>query len=419
MVDFALSDEQHAWREKAQRLATSFAARAREYDESGAFPAANFDTLREEGFLKLPVPREYGGLGTRASGYAFIPHLVLEEIALACPSTAWCLLTHFQYCGLVAGLGDDAQQSRVFSDVVNRGSLIGSLGSEVNPEQNKTPSQTTGNMAFRATLEPVDGGFVANGRKGFCSLAPVADYNIHWAVAPGTETLAEGLVLSLIPKDAPGLSFLPGWEEAMGIRASLSGGALLENVFIPWENVLGEPGDYVQKYPYTFDLCYVALLNGVARNAYDFVRKLVADRTFLQNDDTVMYAVGEMSSSLQACRTSWWYAQWLWDQGSWDEANHATLRALHEAKTAAIAVTTRAFEVVGVRGLFKFNPLERAWRDARTISLHTRESLFMSQLAGGELSGTKFVKEKYGPRLETRKTWADLGHPRQQDSAVA
>lgn len=82
-------------------------------------------------------------------------------------------------------------------------------------------------------------------------------------------------------------------------------------------------------------------------------------------------------------------------------------------------ITTKAFEVVGVRSLFKFNPLDRAWRDVRRITLHTRESLFMRLLAAGEISGQVFVKEKYGPRLEARRTWADLGYPRQQDSAVA
>lgn len=316
MVDFTLTPDQQAWIERAERLASDFATRARQFDESGAFPAENFDALREEGFLKLSVPREFGGFGDMASGYAFLPHLMLEVIARGCASTAWDLLTHYQYCGLLTGLGNDEQRSRVFADVVGHGALIGSLGSEVNPEQTKTPSQTTGNMAFRASLEPVDGGFVANGRKGFCSIAPVSEYNIYWAMAPGTETLAEGIVLSLILRDAPGLSFLPGWEEAIGIRASLSGGAMLEDVYIPWENVLGEPGDYVQSYPYTFDLCYVVMLLGVARCAYDFVRSLVEDRAYLQDDDTVMYTVGEMSSTLQACRTTWWYAQWLWDTQS-------------------------------------------------------------------------------------------------------
>jgi alkylation response protein AidB-like acyl-CoA dehydrogenase len=414
MVDFSLTPKQQEWVDKAKKLAAVFAIRARKYDEAGEFPAENFELLREEGFLKLAVPSEFGGLGDMAGYNAFIPHLVVETVSAACGTTGWGLVTHYHHCGLLAGLGDDEQRSRIFADVVGRGALMASLGSEVNPQQMKTAAQTTGQMRFNAELTPAPGGFVVSAQKGFCSMARVSDYCVYWAMAPGTQTLSDGLVLSIVPMDSPGLTFLPGWEDAMGIRGSHSGGVKVENVFIPWRNVLGEPGDYVQKYPHTFDLTYTVLLLGIAQGAYDFVRKALAERSFLQKDDTVMYTVGEMSSALQATRMSWWYAQWLWEQRRWDDAMHATLRALHTAKETSMLVTTKSFELLGVRAIFKFNPLERAWRDVRTVTLHTRESLFMRLVANGDITGEKFVKEKYGPRLKPheRKTWADLGYPR-------
>ena len=61
------------------------------------------------------------------------------------------------------------------------------------------------------------------------------------------------------------------------------------------------------------------------------------------------------------------------------------MRALHSAKTSALMITTGAFDVIGVRALFKFNPLERNWRDVRTVTLHTRESQLMRLLAEGEI----------------------------------
>lgn len=420
-MDFSLTPEQQEWLDKAHALGPTFASRARKYDESGLYPAENFDLLREEGFLKLAVPREFGGLGTRAGFSAFIPHSVVEVVASYCGSTGWDLLTHYHHCGLLAGLGSDAQQARFFKDVVEKGSVMGSLGSEVMPQQMKAAANTGRQIKFEAGLEPVDGGFRANATKGFCSMAPVSDYLFYWALAPGTDNNAAGLTLAVVPKESPGLSFLPGWEEAIGIRASLSGGAKLENVFIPWENVLGEPGDYVQQHHYTFELTYAFQLLGIAQGAYNFIKTLLAERPYLQSDDTVMYTVGEMSSTLQAIRTSLWYAQWLWDQEQWDEAAHASMRGLHEAKTGALMITTKSFDVTGVRALFKFNPLERAWRDVRTVTLHTRESQLMRLLAEGDISSQKFVKEKYGPRLDPseRRTWADLGLPRPGESTKA
>jgi alkylation response protein AidB-like acyl-CoA dehydrogenase len=414
LTSFAPTAEEQEWIEKAKKLQPVFAGRARKYDENGGWPVENFDVLREEGFLKLAVPREYGGIGTHAGFCALLPHAVVETVAAACGSTGWGLLTQYHTAGLVAGLGDDEQKTRIFRDVVENGALMASIGSEVMPQQlTAAPGQGT-KLKFEAGLTPTEGGFIANATKGFCSMGAASKYLLYWALAPNAESNAEGLTVSVVPADTPGISFLPGWEEAIGIRASLSGGAKFENVFVPWANVLGEPGDYVQIHPYTFELTYAVQLLGIAQGAYDFVKKVLAERPYLQTDDTVMYTVGEMSSALQATRTSWWYAQWLWDERDWDEAAHATMRALHQSKTSAMMITTKAFDVVGVRSLFKFNPLERAWRDVRTVTLHTRESQLMRLLSEGDVSGKRFAKEKYGPRLEPgeRKSWADLGLPR-------
>jgi alkylation response protein AidB-like acyl-CoA dehydrogenase len=318
-------------------------------------------------------------------------------------------MTHYHACGLIAGLGSEEQKTRIFADVVNNGALIATLGSEVQPQQMKARQTKAGPLvSWEAGMEPVEGGFIANARKGFCSTAKEADYIIYWSQAPGTSGGGDGLTMSIIPKDTKGISFLPGWEDAIGLRCSESGGAMFENVFIPWENVMGQPGDYVQVHPYTFELSYAMFLLGLAQGAYNFLRNSLKEREFLQEDDTVMYALGEMSSEIQATRMSCWYTQWLWDQKDYEEAHQSALRALHQAKTTSLKVATRGFDVIGVRGLFKFNPLERIWRDIRTATLHTRESQFMRLLSLGELRGQKFVKQKYGNRVSTRKTWNDL-----------
>src|SRR5262249_25495608 len=47
----------------AVRLADEFRATAAELDESGAFPFANYQRMREAGYLRAGVPVELGGLG--------------------------------------------------------------------------------------------------------------------------------------------------------------------------------------------------------------------------------------------------------------------------------------------------------------------------------------------------------------------
>jgi alkylation response protein AidB-like acyl-CoA dehydrogenase len=409
MVSFELSSEQAEWVGKAKELAKTFGKRARLFDEQGIFPRADMNDLRDAGFLKLVVPKEYGGYGNDAGFCTWLPHLVLEQIAVESGGTAWCLTSHYHACGLITGLASHEQKERIFREVVERGALIATLGSEVQPQQMKAATAVAGPLLkWDSELTPVAGGLRANGRKGFCSTAIEADYIVFWAMAAGTKGGGDGLTLSLVPRNSPGLSFLPGWEEAIGLRSSESGGAEFKNVFIPWENVFGQPGDYVQIHPYTFELTYAILLLGLGQGALNFIRHVLQSREFLQEDDTVMYAYGEMSSEMQALRASCWYAQWLWEQRQFEEAHQASLRALHSAKISAVKIATQGFDVVGVRGLFKFNPLERIWRDSRTVSLHTRESQFMRLLSIGELRGDKFTKKKYGEQLDSRKTWSEL-----------
>lgn len=307
MVDFTFTKEYREWQAKARELAAVFGQRARQHDEAGQYPRENMNELRDAGFLKLAVPAEYGGLSDESGFCNWLPHLAIEEIAKKCGGTAWCLMTHYHACGLLTTLGSDKQKRDIFGDVVSNGALIATLGSEVQPQQMKSLQSKAGPLiSFEAGMKPVQGGFVANARKGFCSTAKEADYIIYWAQAPGTQAGGDGLTMSIVPRSSPGLKFLPGWEEAIGIRSSESGGLILEDVFIPWENVLGQPGDYVQLHPYTFELSYAIYLLGLAQGAYDFLRDSLQEREFLQEDDTVMYMLGEMSSELQALRTSCW-----------------------------------------------------------------------------------------------------------------
>jgi alkylation response protein AidB-like acyl-CoA dehydrogenase len=221
--------------------------------------------------------------------------------------------------------------------------------------------------------------------------------------------MADGLVMSIVPRNTPGLSFQEtGWQECIGLRASVSWSARLEDVFIPWENVLGDPGDFVQKDPYTFELAYTAVTLGVSQGVMNFVTRYLKERSFLLKDDVVVYTVGEMQASIQATRASVRYAHWLWQQEHHAEAQLASIRALHSARETAILVTTKAF-VCGTRALFKFHPLERAWRDARALTLHTRESQLMRLIVEASVSEEFHPKQKYGPKLAQRKSWKDLG----------
>lgn len=399
-MDFALSADDQALVARARALAAEFATRAREYDESATFPAQDFARLREEGFLALTVPVELGGHGLWQGDRHLPFYLILEALAAGSASTAQLVQIQSHATGIVAYLGNDEQRRRILGDVVARGALIASCGSEADPRQ-------IGAGGVESVLRPVPGGFRISATKHFGSLAPAADYYLIYVLAPGTRTMAEGYTTAIVPKESPGVSFEDTWD-TMGMRATVSWSLILEDVFIPWENVIGQPGDWVQHDPRTFTLGNAANHLGTAQGVFDVVREYLAPRPFLMSDDVVAYTVGEMDAALQATRASLWYAAWLWEQGRYDEAEMASMRVLHTAKQTALMVTTKAFDVCGARAGFKHLPIERAFRDARMFSLHFRESQLLRMLAEADLGGDFHSKQKYGPKRE-RGSWERLG----------
>jgi alkylation response protein AidB-like acyl-CoA dehydrogenase len=408
-MEFTLSAEDQQLVDRARALAAECATRAKEYDDAAAFPAEDFARLRAEGLHTLAIPREFGGHGMW-QGERYVPYYaVLEVLAAGAASTGQLVQIQSHATGIVARHANEALKRQVLGDVVERGALVASCGSEVDPGVVANAEKA------RAELTPVAGGFRLNATKFFASLAPAADYYVVYVLAPGAKTVAEGLTTVLVAKEDPGVSVRDTWD-TMGMRATISWSLILEDVFVPWDRVMGEPGDWVQHDPRTFTLAYVANHLGTAQGVYEFTLDYLKQRPFLTNDDVIMYTVGEMDAALQATRASMWFAARLWEENRYEEAELAGMRALHTSKQMALMVTTKAFDVVGARAAFRNLPVERAFRDARTFSLHFRESHLLRLLAQADLGADFHSKQRYGPRLG-RQSWAALGLGPEQGSS--
>ena len=61
-----------------------FAERASRHDKEATFPTKNYEELAENGFLRLVIPKEYGGFGFSLGEYATIG----AEIGKYCGATA-------------------------------------------------------------------------------------------------------------------------------------------------------------------------------------------------------------------------------------------------------------------------------------------------------------------------------------------
>src|SRR4026209_1335860 len=100
----------------------NFAPRAAEYDRTAAFPAEDFDDLFRAGLLAPVVPKEHGGHGLGPyKGEVFPLWMMTKEIARADMSLARCWEGHVNSLVLLDGMATEAQKSRWFKGVVERG----------------------------------------------------------------------------------------------------------------------------------------------------------------------------------------------------------------------------------------------------------------------------------------------------------
>ncbi len=120
--------------------------------------------------------------------------------------------------------GSEAQRDKYLPGLAT-GELIGCFGL-TEPDHGSDP----GGMKSRA--RKVDGGYELNGTKMWISNSPIADVFIVWA--KNEEGRVRGFILD---KGMKGLS-APKIEGKLSLRASITGEIVMDDVFVPEENLL-------------------------------------------------------------------------------------------------------------------------------------------------------------------------------------
>jgi glutaryl-CoA dehydrogenase len=124
----------------------------------------------------------------------------------------------------ISAFGSAAQRDR-YLPRLRTGEWVGCFGL-TEPDAGSDPS------SMRARARATDGGFVLNGAKTWISNAPVADVFLIWAKDDAGDIRG-----FLLDKGTPGLT-APKIEGKFSLRASVTGMVMMQDVFVPAENVL-------------------------------------------------------------------------------------------------------------------------------------------------------------------------------------
>src|SRR6266851_9822352 len=210
------------------------APRAAEYDAAGVNPIDSWRVLARDGFLGACIPTAYGGLGLDMPTYIG----VIRILARGCANTAMTVHMHSTVMRFIDALGTEAQKRRYFDEVVRRGKLFGSWGSE--------PAVSLSRTFLMETAIREDGdGYVVDGIKHFCTMALGASYYMVWCALDGGADMGKSLLLALVPAETAGIATDGRWN-TLGMRATFSPSVTLTGVRVPRDAALGRPGTATQ-----------------------------------------------------------------------------------------------------------------------------------------------------------------------------
>lgn len=347
-------------------------AAAREAGRS--LPYAEVEHLREAGFTRLRVPREFGGLG------ATLPELADQLIALgrADSNLPQLLRGHFGFVESRLAHPDAAVRERWLRRVAD-GAVVGNAQSERGNKSFWQSATTVGRIADGA-------GWRLAGRKYYSTGTLFAGW-IHTTAAVDDEHSADVIVAAT----APGVQRLDDWD-GFGQRLTGSGTTVFDDVRVPAEDVevfanRRPPRTYLAGF---FQLVHLATLAGIGRAAVQDTVAFVRDRKrnlhnakILPKDDPlVQETVGRVAGSAFAAEAATLAAaEALEEIHQAVRAGHATPELFDRADNAVysaqgpvinlvLGLVTELFEVGGASAVTERHRLDRHWRNARTIASH-------------------------------------------------
>jgi glutaryl-CoA dehydrogenase len=172
------------------------------------------------GLLGATVPEEYGGAGLGYVAYGLIAREVerVDSGYRSAMSVQSSLVMH-----PILAYGTPAQR-RKYLPKLARGEIVGCFGL-TEPDHGSDP----GSMVTRAEKAP--GGFTLNGAKTWISNSPIADIAVVWAKL---DNVIRGFI---VERGTKGFA-TPKIEGKLSLRASTTGEVVLENAFVPEDNLL-------------------------------------------------------------------------------------------------------------------------------------------------------------------------------------
>lgn len=399
-MGFKTTQEHELLRQQIREFAeTEVKPYAFQWDKENYFPAEQVKMMAQKGWLGIPFPKEYGGMGLDALSYA----IAVEELSRTDGGFGVILSAHVSLGSWpIYAFGSEEQKQKYLVPCA-KGEKLAAFGlTEPNAGSDAGGTETT------AVLEGDH--YLLNGEKIFITNGGEADTYVVFAVTtPDIGT--RGISAFIVEKGWKGFTFGDHYDK-MGIRSSATAELIFNNVRVPKENMLGKEGEGFKIAMATLDggrIGIAAQALGIAQGAFEHALAYAKERVQFGKpigaQQIISFKLADMATKLRCARYLIYSAAELKEQHQ--PYGMESAMAKMYASDIALEVTNDALQIFGGSGFLKGMEVERAYRDAKITTIYEGTNEIQRVVIASHLLG-KITRERSGESRSAAKKPAPI-----------
>lgn len=330
--------------------------------DKGPYPRELLRKIGKAGYMGVHHDKSVGGT-KRGLSYEII---VAEEISATNAGLDMARMASTTLYGMPVERFGTPEQKRKYLRPVVAGDKIGCIGI--------TEPDVGSDTAGMKTRAKRDGdGWILNGEKRFITNGSQADYMCAFAITDPAVKAKDGMSAFIVDTKSEGFTVVKD-HDLLGMKSARVSWLKLEDVRVPGNMILGEPGQGFHILMDELDSERTAIAGeaiGYGRTPYEIAVKYSTERHQfgrpINEFEGVSFKIADMAMRLEAGRALTLTAARMYDRGQ-KITKAASIAKLYTTE-AAVQVTNDALQILGGMGYTTDYPVERFMRDARLMTI--------------------------------------------------
>ena len=362
-MDFNLTTIQKNFQQTIQKFANEMVAKeVKQMEETKRFPKALINQMGKKGYMGIPIPEKYGGMGMDYTSYI----IAIHEISKVSASVGAILSVHTSVgTNPILHFGNE-EQKNVYLPKLASGQFLGAFAlTEANA------GSDAANLKTKAKKD--NGHYILNGSKTFITNGKEADTFIVFA-RTSNEGRSKGISAFIIEKDTPG--FIIGKEEKkMGLHGTSTVEIIFDDCKVAETQRLGDEGDGFRIAMANLNAGRIGIAaqalgiaEGALEQAINYLNVQKQYEKALNYDSKASLKLENRMAEVEAAKLLTYRAAMLIDLGE-SCRKEVSMAKMYASKTA-MKTAHDTIQIFGTNGVLEDDTIGKYFRDAKVTEIY-------------------------------------------------